>query len=149
MRKSFQIRPDVEARDPLRDDVAGPVAEWNTHDLGVAGPRDPLARLVAGGLLGFGNQSGDHEDLRIDIDPLFLEPLVHLFFECPGLIQDIDHLPTRVGHPEDVRLTEVAMRREDYDAEDHRNPGQELFENIGAWSLENGSRFLCQVSGSP
>ena len=64
-RESLQVWPDLEARYPLAHDLATGAAERHAHDRGALATEDLLQRLVAGGVIGVGEQAREHQHLRL------------------------------------------------------------------------------------
>ena len=111
--------------------------ERHTNDPGMVGALDLLQRLVAGGAVGVGNQPGDHDDLRIDLHPLGRHAVVHLVFQRTHLVEDVDHLAAGIGASQHVVLAEVAVRRQDQQARNHRNAREKGLQHGGRRRLQN------------
>lgn len=93
----LEVGPDLEARDPLRQDSAR-VAEGHAQDAPVLGAADALDALVARGALGVGDEPRQHHDLRRDeVQSLLLVAREHLLLQRAHLVQDVHHLRTQNG----------------------------------------------------
>jgi hypothetical protein len=135
--EALEVRPHLEARNPVGDDLTGTVAERYAHDLGVFGAHDVLARLIAGGAFRVGDQPGDDQDPRFDLDALLVGPAAHLLFQCPHLVENVDHLPARIWFSQYAGLGRSTRAGEDRDAEDHRDAGQKPLEIARVGGFEN------------
>jgi len=126
---ALEVRPDLEARDPLRDDLpALVVAKRHAKDARVFRPEDRFDALVTRCPVRLRDQSRDDDDLRLDVEALLVDRLAHLALQGADLIEDIDDLPAGIRFAEDVGLPEIAMGRNDRDREDHWHPRQKALE---------------------
>ena len=132
----LQVRPDIETRDPVRDDLARRVAERHAQDERVLCAGDRFEALIARGAVGLGNEARQHHDSRRDVEALIAHPLEHLALERTDLIQDVDDLPAGVGAAEHLPLPEVPVGRKDRDRKDHRDAREERFERVVRRRLE-------------
>ena len=140
--KSLQIRPHLEARDPVAHHLSSGRAERHPQNGGVLGTGDGLEALVAGGTARLGDQARHHQDPRCDVQPLLMDPSAHLLLQRPDLIQDVDHLPAGVGQAQDVGLTEKPMGRNDGQPEDHGDARKKLLQGDGIRGLQDVGQQL-------
>ena len=146
-RIALEIRPDLEARDPLRDDLPLFVrAERDAQNARVLCPEDRLDALVARRPVRLRDQSTEDDDLRLDVEALLVDRLPHLALERADLIEDVNNLSAGIRFAEHVRLPEIAMRRNDRDREDHRHACEELLEVPWRWGFEDVEQELHRLT---
>ncbi len=106
------------------------------------GSENRLETLVTGRSVCFRNQTRQHHDLRLDVEPLVVNRLAHRALQGPDLVQDVNDLPARIRLSEDIGLPEETVRRDDGDRENHRHARQEAFEVARGRGLEDVEQKL-------
>jgi len=90
-----------------------------------------LQPLAAGGVPCLGNQPGQDNDTGLNIGQTTgFKLLPEAPFERMHLVQNINDLPAGVRFSQHVFLGEPAMRRDNGDFENHRNPRDKLLQKL-------------------
>ena len=93
--------------------------------------------LIAAGTLGFRDQAGDNDHLRIDIQALLAQSFPHLPFQGTHLVEYVNHLATGIRPAQDIRLTKPAMRRKNRQRKYHRDTTEKTLQVIRRGGFQN------------
>ncbi len=107
--ETLDVFPYLKTRNPMRNNFSLRSAERNPDNAGVFGSVNRLNRLIACGMGVFGYQPAHDQNIGFDIDALFLQPFTHFPFQRFDLIQNIHHLPSRIGHAQYPGLRKVSV----------------------------------------